>query len=167
MFNASPHTFVIVSTPPMDLAEEPFPADVNYLGGSPHGRLRYFPNALLIRADGHRRCQTTIPFSAAPPIFGAVELRFGSLTLWTFDMPGDSEEDIVRIYNSGRSLVQRLDWSEYYELNCFSAAKALRPEHSLVYRQYTLHLRAGNDVLNRLVQQIFDISLAKFPKDVR
>ena len=167
MFNANPHTFVIVSTPPEDSASEPFPAEFDYLGGSPHGRVRHLSQALLIRGDGHGRCQTTIPFSAAPPIFGAVELRFGTLTLWTFDLPGDSEEDIIRIYNSGRSHIDELDWSAYYEMNCFSATQLLQPEHSLQYSQYTLHLNAENETLGNLVQQIFDVPLEQFPKDVR
>ena len=167
MFNASPHTFVIVSTPPDDFASEPFPAEIDYLGGSPHGRIRHLPQTLLIRADGHGQCQTTIPFSVAPPIFGAVELRFGTLTLWAFDLPDNSEEDVVRIYNSGRPHTNELDWSEYYEMNCFSAAQRLRPEDSLTYRQYTIHINADNDTLDHLIRQIFDVSLAKFPKDIR
>ena len=167
MFNASPHTFVIVSTPPDDLALEPFPVETDYLGGSPHGRIRHLPQALLIRADGHRQCQTTIPFSASPPIFGAVGLRFGTLTLWTFDAPGDSEEDMIRIYNSGHPHTDELEWTEYYEMNCFSAAQKLQPEDSLTYRQYTLHLNADNDTLGHLVQQLFGVPLEKFPRDIR
>ena len=167
MFNASPHTFVIVSHPQNEFAPEPFPVAIDYLGGSPHGRLRHLPQTLLIRADGHGRCQTTIPYSAAPSIFGAVELRFGTLTLWVFDLPSDSEEDVIRIYNSGRPHIGDLNWSEYYEMNCFSATQKLLPENSLTYCQYTLHLNADNHTLGHLIQQIFDVSLGKFPKDVR
>ena len=167
MFNASPHTFVIVSTPPEGFAWEPFPVEIDYLGGSPHGRIRHLPLALLIRADGHGRCQTTIPFSAAPPIFGAVELRFGTLTLWTFDLPDNTEEDVIRIYNSGRPHAHELDGAVYYEINCFSATQKLQPESALTYRQYTLHISADNQTLGTLIQQIFDVSLKQFPKDVR
>jgi hypothetical protein len=166
-FNASPHTFIIVSIPPHDFMPEPLPMDIDYLGGSPHGRIRHLSEALLIRADGHGRCRTTIPLVAAPDIFGAVELRFGTLTLWTFDVPGDSEEDVIRIYNSGRSSASGLAWAVYYEMNCFSAAQLLQPENPLTYCQCTLHISAANDVLDRLVQQIFNMSLGKFPKDVR
>jgi len=160
MFNASPHQCIIVSTPPEDGFEsEPFPADIDYLGSSPHGRIRHLSQALLIRADGHGRCRVTIPFSHAPPIFGAVELRLGTLTLWTFDLPGNSDEDVVRIYNSGRSHGSTLDWATYYEMNCFSAAQKLQPEQSLTYSQGTLHLNADNETLGNIVRQIFDVSL--------
>ena len=167
MFNASPHTFVIVSTPLVDFALDPFPVETDFLGGSPHGRIRHLPQALLIRADGHGQCQTTVPFSASPPIFGAVELRFGTLTLWMFDLPGDSEEDVIRVYNSGHPHPSELEWSAYYEMNCFSAAQRLQPEDSLTYRQYTLHLNADNVTLGHLVRQLFDVPLEKFPRDIR
>ena len=189
MFNACPHTFVIVSTPPDNLPDSlmasPLPVDIDYLGGSPHGRIRHISGALLIRVDGHSRCQATMPFSAAPPIFGAIELRFGTLTLWTFDIPRVSEErkrtresveeegadaeegDIIRIYNHGRPHTAGVDWTTYYEMNCFSVARELLPENSFTFRQCTLHINAGNDILGNLVQQIFDVSLDNFPKDVR
>ena len=174
MFNASPHAFIVVSTPPRvfvpnDLEYEPFPVEVSYLGGSPHGRLRHFPQALLLRADGYGRCQAVIPYSAAPPILGVVELRFGTLTLCTFDLPGENnaDEDIIRIYNSGGTHTGQLDWTRHYELNCFSATQRLQPEESLVYCKHTLHLVADKHILDNLVQQIFDIPLEKFPKDAR
>jgi hypothetical protein len=167
MYNACPHTFVIVTIPSNEFSIKGFPVDVDYLGGSPHGRIRHLPEALLIRADGHGRCRTTMPYTAAPDIFGAVELRFGRLTLWTFDIPSNSEEDVIRIYNSGRRHSGEPDWVTYYEMNCFSAAKPLTPENPLLYRQCTLHISAGNDILEGLVQQIFGVSLGKFPKDVR
>jgi hypothetical protein len=179
MFNATPHTFVILSTPPpeqpvleMFTEANDFHAEVDYLGGSPHGRIRHLPRGLLIRADGHGQCQTTLPFSAAPPILGAIELRFGTITLWTFDLPDNSTEndavnDMVRIYNHGRSRTSEPDWATYYEINCFSAARLLQPECSFTYCQSTLHLSADNDVLGDLIQQIFGVSLGAFPKDVR
>ena len=160
MFNASPHQCIIVLTPPEDDSEsEPFPVDIDYMGGSPHNRIRHLPQALLIRADGHGRCRVTIPFSQSPPIFGAVELRFGTLTLWTFDLPDTSDEDVVRIYNSGRSHGSALDWATYYEMNCFAAAQQLQPEQPLTYCQGTLHLNADNQTFGNIVQKIFDVSL--------
>ena len=160
MFNASPHRCIIVSTPPEDDFEpEPFPVDIDYLGGSPHSRIRYLPQALLIRADGDGRCRATIPFSHSPPILGALELRLGTLTLWTFDLPEDSGDDIVRIYNSGRSHGRTLDWATYYEINCFSAAQKLQTEQPLTYCQGTLHLHADKETLRTIIWQIFDVSL--------
>ena len=159
MFNASPHTTVIVPTVPEGFAPKPIPVEIDYLGRSPHGRIRHLPQTLLFRADGQGRCRITIPFSSAPPIIGAVELRQGVLTLWTFDLPNGSEEDIIRIYNPGRSHGNELDWATYHEINCFSSAQELLPENSLTYCQCTLHLNADNKVLDDLVQQIFDVSL--------
>ena len=164
MFNASPNMVIIVAIPPQDCFEqepssETFPGDIDYLGGAPHGRIRHLLHTLLIRADGHGRCQTTIPFSAAPPVFGAVDIRFGTLTLWIFDSPNDSEEDVVRIYNSGQTHPNELDWATYYEMNCFAAAKKLQPDHSFSYNQCTLHLGTDNHTLNHLIQHIFNVSL--------
>jgi hypothetical protein len=88
-----------------------------------------------------------------------VELRFGTLTLWTFELPDASDGDAVRIYNSGRSHGGALDWATYYEMNCFSAAQQLQPEQLLTYGQGTLHLTADNTTLGNIVRQIFDISL--------
>jgi len=166
MFNGSPHAFVIVSTPQKSFTSEPesFPVDIDYLGGAPHGRIRHMPNALLLRADGVGRCQVTMPYSLSPSILGAVELRFGTLTLWTFDLPGDSEEDRVRIYNSGFTHDYGLDWAAQYEVNCFSAARPLQPEEPLIYCQHTLHLAADDNTLDDIVQEIFDVSLAEIKR---
>jgi hypothetical protein len=169
MFNASPNRCIIVSTPPEDDFEpEPFPADIDYLGSSPHSRIRHLPQALLIRADGHGLCQVTIPFSHSPPILGALELRSGTLTLWTFDLSGDSDEDsngdIVRIYNSGRPHGSVLDWATYYEINCFSAAQKLQPKQTLTFCQGTLHLNADNETLRTIIRKIFDVSLEDVSK---
>jgi len=159
MFNASPNSVVILTTPPENFLSEQPSIDVDYLGGAPHGRIRHLPQALLIRADGRGQCQITMPFPDSPPIFGALELRLGTLTLWTFDLPNDSEEDAIRIYNSGRSRTSTLDWAAYYEINCFSAAQELLSEDSRTYCQSILHLNANNDVLDGLVRNIFDVSL--------
>ena len=160
MFHASPHTVVIVPVPSASFTSEPFSVDVDYLGGAPHGRIRYLSGTLLIRADGQKRCQVTMPFAPSPPIFGALERRTGMLTLWTFDLPrGYDENDAIRIYNPDRPCGDVADWATYYEVNCFSAARVLEPENSLTYWQCTLHINANNAVLDNLIQQIFDISL--------
>ena len=159
MFNASPHTTVLVSMVPEGFTPEPIPVEIDYLGRSPHGRIRHLPQTLLIRGDGQGRCQVTMPFSFTPPIFGAVELRGGVLTLWTFDMPNGHKEDIVRIYNSGRVHGGESDWATYYEMNSFSSARELLPEHSLTYCQCTLHISADNGVLDDIIRQIFNVSL--------
>ena len=159
MFNASPNRVVLFSAPSDQFVTQQFPMDIDYLGSAPHGRIRHIQQTLLVRADGRGQCQITVPFPASPPVFGAVELRFGTLTLWTFDLPNDSEDDTIRIYNSGHSHKEELDWSAYYEINCFSAAQELLPENSLTYFQSILHLNAENDVLDNLAQQIFGVSL--------
>jgi len=150
MFNTNPKAFVIVS-----ISE---PVEINYLGGAPHGRIRHLPQALLFRVDGHRQCQMMMPYSASPPILGAIELQFGTLTLWAFDMPGESEEDMIRIYNSS-SIPGAWDGPMYYEVNCFSGAKKLQPDECLVYGQCTLHLSADNETLDGLIRCVFDVSL--------
>jgi len=169
MFNAGPHAFVIVSTPPKDYPWDSFSVEIDYLGRAPHGRILHLSQALLIRADGHGQCQATIPYSVAPPILGAVELQFGTLTLWTFDLPDDSnsEDDVIRIYNSGSTHTDKLDWARYYEVNCFSTAQNLQPDAALSYRQHTLHIAADNHALGSLVRQIFDVELDEIPKNVR
>jgi len=166
MFNASPNTYVIVSIPVPEsgFKSGPFPVDIDYLGGAPHHRIRHLLQALLIRADGHGRCQTTIPFAAAPPVFGAVELRYGTLTLWMFDCPGESEEDMVRIYNSGCTHFNKLNWDTYYEMNCFSGAQKLSPNQSFVYGQCTLHLNADNNTLDHLVRHLFSVTLEEIAR---
>ena len=164
MFNPSPNTVIILSTPSEDFATESSPIDIDYQGGSPHGRIRHLPQNLLVHADGRGQCQITMPFPDAPPILGAIELRFGTLTLWTFDVPNGSEANAIRLYNSGRSHAEELDRMAYYETNCFSAAQELLPEDSLTYCQTTLHLNAGNDVLDNLVRQVFDVSLEAIAK---
>ena len=165
MFNASPSTAVIVSEPPVSFTPEPFSADIDYLGGAPHGRVRHLPKTLLIRADGHGRCQVTIPFATAPPIFGAIERWSGTLTLWTYDLPNGSEEnDMIRMYNPGHSHGNELDWATYYEMNCFSAVREVVPECPLTYSQCTLHINADNALLDELIQQIFGVSLQEIAK---
>ena len=160
MFNASPHRCIIVSTPPANEFEpDPFPSIIDYLGNSPHSRIRHLEQAMLIRADGQKGCRVTIPFSHSPPIFGAVELRLGSLTLWTFDVPGDSEEDEILIYNSGYAHGSKLDWATYYETNCFSAAQNVQPEQLLTYCQGTLHLNAENKILGEIIREVFGVTL--------
>ena len=174
MFNAYPHTFIIISTPPEGFLTEPLQVDIDYLGGAPHGRIRRLlsgdsSRAQLIRADGHGWCQATIPFSAAPPIFGAVELRFGVLTLLMFDVPDGmaKDEDVIRICNHGRPQRDRWGWATYYEINSFSATREFLPGSSLSLFQYVLHISADNEILDRIVREIFDVSLKEFPKDVR
>ena len=163
MFHASPHTCVIVCTQPEnEFASDTLtslPVEIDYQGGSPHGRIRHLPQALLLRADGHGRCQVTVPFSTSPPIFGAVEIRFGTLTLWTFELPDDSEENLIRIHNPGEAHSDAFGLITHYEINCFSAAQKLHPEDSLTYAHCTLHMSAANAVLDDLIQQIFSVSL--------
>jgi len=163
MFNANPHAAIIVPIPRVSFMSEPFSVDVDYLGGAPHGRIRYLSQTMLIRADGQRRCQVTMPFAPSPPIFGAIELRSGTLTLWTFDLPNDYPDkgDALRIYNSGclRPHGSEFDWTTYYEMNCFAAARELEPEHSFTSCRNTLHLNADNTVLGDVVQQVFGVSL--------
>jgi len=163
MFNASPHAAVIVPAPPISFAPEPFSVDIDYLGGAPHGRIRYLSNALLFRADGQRQCQVTMPFATAPPVFGAIERRSGTLTLWTYDLPDHDQDknDVIRIYNPGRIQGEELDWATYYEMNCFSAARELVPEYPLTSSQCTLHINADNAVLDALIRQIFGVTLGK------
>jgi hypothetical protein len=160
MFNASPHTAVIVSAPPV-FSPEPFSADVDYLGGAPHGRIRHLDEALLIKADGQGRCQVTMPFANAPPVFGAIERKSGTLTLWSFDLPDDypGTDDMIRIYNPGRSQGGESDWATYYEMNFFSAVREVSPEHPLEHVQSTLHINADNAILDELIQKIFGLSL--------
>jgi hypothetical protein len=167
MFNASPHTCIIISTLPKDFTSEPFSVEIDYLSGSPHGRVRHLSDTLLLRADGHGRCRATIPFSLSPPIFGAVECRAGTLTLWTFELPDNSEGNIIQIDNSGGSPTPKPDWSAHYEINCFSPAHKLLPETPLLYNQCTLHLNADNHILNNLIQQIFNISLENISHKMR
>ena len=164
MFNASPNTAIILTTPPEDFDTGRSSVMIDYLGGAPHSRIRYLPQTMLIRGDGRRQCQITLPFPDAPPLIGAIEIRFGTLTLWTYDLPNVSDNDLVRIYNSGRPHTAALDWATHYEINCFSAAQELLPDQSLTYCQSTLHLNAGNDVLDDLVRQIFDVSLEDISK---
>jgi hypothetical protein len=76
-----------------------------------------------------------------------------------FDLPDDSEEDVMRIYNSGRTHFSELDWDTYYEINCFSAAQKLPPAHSFAYGQCTLHISADKDTLNHLVRHLFSVTL--------
>ena len=159
MFNASPTTAILLTTPPENFETGRSSVIVDYLGGSPHSRIRYLPQTMLMRADGQKQCQVTLPFPDAPPIIGAIELRLGALTLWTFDLPNVSEDDVVRIYNANRPPTEGLDWATYYEINCFSAAQRLFSENSLTYCQSILHLNANNAVLDDLVRQIFDVSL--------
>jgi len=165
LFNASPHTAVIVPSPPMSFSPEPFTVNIDYLGGAPHGRIRHLSKTLLIRADGQRQCQVTMPYSTAPPIFGAIERRSGRLTLWTFDLPNDppEENDVIRIYNPSRppggEFSGEFNGTAYYEINCFSVARKLQPEHSLTYWQCILHLNADNAILDDLTRQIFGVSL--------
>ena len=161
MFNANPNAVIILSIPPDSFASASSLVDIDYLGGSPHGRIRHLPQTLLVRADGQRHCRITMPFSFSSSIIGAVEFRLGTLTLWTCDLPGDSEEDMVRIYNHGRSHVSESDLAAYYEMNCFSAPQELQPDNSLTYCQSILHLNADNTILDDLVQQIFEVSLAE------
>ena len=120
-----------------------------------------------MRADGLGRCQTTVPFSAAPPILGAVELRSGTMTFWMFDLPGDADEDEIRIYNSDRAHYDGLSWAGYYEINSFSAAQKLQPENPIAYSQYTLHIVVDKMTLGNLISLIFDLSLEEFPQDAR
>ena len=161
MFNASPNTVIILAVPPEDFETGQTSVLIDYLGSSPHCRIRYLSQTMLIRADGRKPCQITVPFPDSPPMIGAFELRFGTLTLWTFDLPNDSEDhDVLRIYNYGHPHIgEELDWAAYYETNCFSAPQELQPDNSLTYHQCTLHLNAENHVLGDLVQQIFGVSL--------
>jgi hypothetical protein len=100
-----------------------------------------------------------VPFFDLPPMIGAVDLRSGILTLWKFDLPYDSEENMIRIYNSGHTYAEEWNDYPYYEMNCFSAAKELQPEETMTYCQTILHLSADNDNLDWIVQQIFNVSL--------
>ena len=160
MFNASPHSVVIVSEPPSSFMPEPFVVDVDYLDGAPHGRIRHLGKTLLIRADGQGKCQVTMPLASAPSILGAIELRSGTLTLWMFDVPDEfKENDLIRIYNPGQPLSKALDWAVYYEMNCFSTTRALQPEHTLASRFWTCHLNADNTILTEVIREIFDVSL--------
>jgi hypothetical protein len=137
--------------------------DIDYLGGSPHGRRRRFSRSSLLRADGMGYCRMTKPYTPAA-LFGAVDFRSGTLTLWAYDLPDPTGNDLVRIENHRKTSTAVGYWDLSYEINVFSAAQRRYPPFSAVYRQYTLHLCAGNSVLSPLISGLFSVSLAEVTK---
>ena len=87
MFNSGQNTVVIVPFRIGDAVELGPTVCADFLGASPHGRLRVLPQAALLRADSKYRCQIGVSRRRALPILGSVDFRTGLLTLTTFNLP--------------------------------------------------------------------------------
>jgi hypothetical protein len=85
MFNAGQDTVAVVPFQPGD-DDWGSPVNTNYFGSSPHGRLRLTTTSALLRADGKRRCQLTVPPRRTVPFAGSIDFREGTLTLLSFDL---------------------------------------------------------------------------------
>ncbi|MDR3233185.1 MAG: hypothetical protein LBT46_05915 [Planctomycetaceae bacterium] len=176
MFNATDHTVLIV--PLMQDTEESdrFPYRLDFLGSSPHHRIRHLPDKLLFIADGAKRCQLSVRYNNAAAVIGSVEFRSGLLTLWTFHIPdvpalkdeteleyvsmntAMAAENFLRFTNYGKTFSGVTEQMKCYEINSFSAPQELFPDEELTYRQYTLHINAENEVLDEIVREVFGVT---------
>lgn len=87
MFNSSPNTIAVV---PFQMGEKEILGPcvcTDFFGTAPHGRVRLFPQAALLRADSKYRCQVGVSRKRAMPFLGSIDFREGILTLQTFNMP--------------------------------------------------------------------------------
>ncbi|MDR3182703.1 MAG: hypothetical protein LBT89_07270 [Planctomycetaceae bacterium] len=168
MFNAAGHTAVIVPViHDEDEESDKFPYRLDFLGASPHQRIRHLSDKLLFAADGEGRCQLSLRRNNAAAVVGSIEFRSGTLTLWTFQnnsrepvAGGQSPalESFLRFTNYGKRDTGIAGTMKCYEVNSFSSPQDLYPDEELVYRQYTLHISAENGVLNEIMQSVFAVT---------
>lgn len=87
MFNSSSNTVAVIPFRSGDKDELGPNICTTFFGTSPHGRIRLFPQAALLRADSKYRCQVGVSRKRAIPFLGSIDFREGILTLQTFNMP--------------------------------------------------------------------------------
>jgi hypothetical protein len=162
MFNTGQSTVAIIPFQPVNENElEPeVPIDTDFFGSSPHGRLRFLPSAVLLRADGKYRCQVTVSRKRVKPVLGAIDFREGTLTLVAFDLElpySDETDQTVRAYNHGPSFPGEKEFAPFYEFNIFSLIHELSHGETQTLHQYTLHINADNRTLTYLVQEVLGL----------
>ncbi|MDR2757144.1 MAG: hypothetical protein LBC20_15715 [Planctomycetaceae bacterium] len=161
MFNSGQSTVAIVPFQPAEEPESEASIGTDFFGSSPHGRLRFLPSAVLLRADGKYRCQVTVPRKRAKPFLGTLDFREGTLTLVTFDMLelpySDELEQEVRAYNHGPTFLGETEFAPFYEFNIFSLISELPHGETRTFHQYTLHINADNQTLTYLVQEVLGV----------
>ncbi|MDR0610062.1 MAG: hypothetical protein LBG58_08135 [Planctomycetaceae bacterium] len=164
MFNSGQSTVAIIPFQPVNENELglaiPVPVDTDFFGSSPHGRLRFLPSAVLLRADGKYRCQVTVSRKRVKPVLGALDFREGTLTLIAFDLDlpySDESNQTVRAYNHGPSFPGEKDFAPFYEFNIFSLIHELPHGETQTLHQYTLHINADNRTLTYLIQEVLGV----------
>jgi len=92
MFNSGQETVAIVPFRVGDDAELGPTICADFFGTAPHGRLRFLPQAALLRADSKYRCQIGASRKRVLPFLGSLDFRIGLMTLTTFTLPPEPWE---------------------------------------------------------------------------
>lgn len=150
----------------------------NYFGKIPADRLIAKDSVLLLKCDGKHRSKLGLSPVIAKPLAASFDFKRNMLTIIFFDIDPEGDYvnakwelqkepykgDVVNAYNDG-PLEDGSQLGPFYELESSSAAKALQPGETQVYRQATCHFEGGYAALKSLAQNLLGVDLdqAKMP----
>jgi len=170
MMNPSDETKVIVPFRPIPKART-FITD-NYFGAIPSNRLNVKDSVLYFRCDGKARGKIGISPKVAKPIAGSFDFARNILTIivpvvdkekpyvnskWELQK-NPYEGDVINSYNDGPQQ-DGTQMGPFYEIESSSAARELKKNEVMEYRQTTCHFEGDYQAMSNLAKQLLGVSL--------
>jgi len=145
----------------------------DYFGSIPKDRLLVKDGIILFKGDGKERGKIGIPPQRALPVIGSYDAIHQTLTVLKCEIPEDVTDyvnsawelqefpfkgDAINAYNDG-PLEDGSQMGPFYELETSSPALSLKSGETATHKQTTIHFSGEEQDLDKICQQIFNISL--------
>lgn len=170
MFRPSPSTTVFI---PYNTEGQGPVVNDDYFGKVPADRLIAESGTIFFKSDGNFRSKIGIPPQRAKELCGSYDSERQILTLVWGSLPkeqkayvnskwGEQEDpfagDVINAYNDG-PVEDGSVMGPFYEIETSSPGADLQPRESLTHVQRVVHIQGDQAELNRLVRELFDLSL--------
>lgn len=165
MYNASPHTTVVIPIRPGDLGTK---VNSDYFGPVPAERLVAGEKNVFFRGDGRFRSKIGITPARATPILGSYDAGSGMLTIVQFTLPEHATKyvnsqwkiqddpfrgDVANSYSDDGKL------GAFYEMESSSPAVELAAGKTLEHVHRTMHLRGKETDLDQIARRVLGVGL--------
>ena len=180
MFNPSDKLIVLV--PYVEGPEDALGkvATTDYFGEIPEDRIQEADGLLVFCGDGRYRSKLGLSPKRAKSLLGSFDLDNNLLTVVTYNKPSEDlaylnqvwgpqdypyAGDAINSYNDG-PLEDGTQMGPFYELETVSPAAFLAPGERLEHIHRTYHFEGSEENMNKLLSEIFGISLESLRKKI-
>lgn len=168
MYNASPHTTVVIPIRPGPTEKLGPKVNSDYFGAVPPERLVAGEKDIFFRGDGLFRSKIGITPSRATPILGSYDEQAGMLTIVQFSLPPGAKKyvnsqwkiqddpfsgDVANSYSDDGKL------GAFYEMESSSPAVELAAGKTLEHIHRTMHLRGSAKDLDAIAKGVLGVGL--------